>query len=104
MNTFFYLIGWVVVVAGFAVSIVLLATLAIDHIREFVTSRRGIPTELRCPETGQDVTVRIGADHETRRLTVLSCSRFPGAMLRCSAPCFPAFVSEEPVPLEIGVG
>lgn len=104
MDTFFYLIGWVAVVAGFTVSAVLLVTLAADHVRQFIGSRRGIPTDVLCPETGQPVKVRIGADHETQRLTVLSCSRFPSGPLRCSAPCFPSLSSDELIPAEIGIG
>lgn len=48
---------------------------------------RGVPTEVRCPRTGQMTHVRIvsGAGVPSR---VLWCDRFPDGDLHCHQPCF----------------
>jgi hypothetical protein len=90
MNHVVYTIGWVVVLVGFGFAALLGTVQMWSGLRSFVMSRRGTATDVRCPETGQLVTVRIGPDPETRHLSVLSCERFPGQPLHCVAACFPA--------------
>jgi hypothetical protein len=88
-----YTIGWVVVLAGFGFAAVLGTVQMWSALQRFIASHRGTATNVRCPETGQVVKVRIGPNPATRHLCVLSCERFPGQPLHCAAACFPALAT-----------
>lgn len=91
MSSVIFAIMLVSVLAAGLLGLLLVCALVVRYVQEFAAARRGVSTEVRCPRTGQLVTVRIGRRGSAPGLHVLSCDRFPNDTLRCNAECFGGF-------------